>query len=1020
MKELARAQLSELVARYKAEMTDVNRAEISEETIRTWLNEFLGYFGWNVQNTNQVLQEHVLRGKEEARLDEISSPHKKPDYILRNGTNIKTFLDAKALNVNIFSDRSAAYQIRCYGWSAQSPCAFLSNFEQLVIFDTRHAPNVEWGANVGARQFSIDDYIDNFDTLYDHLWRENVWNNHLSELYETTVVEGVNQLDSAFMSLLSDFRVKLARNIIEHNEGVIHDDSMLNYYVQVILDRIIFIRVCESKSIETSERLRHFFDNPSGFWNSFKQCCYMEFYQHYDGAMFERDERFQQLEIDDVIFADFISKLYYPYPYKFDVIPVKVIAKIYEEFLGKQIVNERGEIKEKYKPEYVQVNGAISTPEHIVEIICKKTLSITEIQSIEQLLNIKILDPCCGSGVFLVCCYDMLCDTLKHILATDRGEAATHSDYFFVQDEGIYLTLNGRRAVASNCLHGIDCDDSAIEVAKMSIALQIVDCDTPALLRPVGVFGDMILRDISRNIKLGNTLVDTDATLSPEATLQVKPFCIRDTFENVFANNDGFDYIVGNPPYVETKHFKLVSSEMHAYLSTRYLSFAGKADLAVLFIERSLGLLNDNGKLGLIVQRRWYKTDYGAPTRDMIDSGKHKYRQIDFRATDIFPRRITYVSLLVLSKAACEEFEYSYISENATEIKTLFENSDAIGIYEGYRSRLIANTGLTNEAWSYESYEVKQLNDTLRGRVGMLADYPGLHVKDGIQALWKKIYHLTNVTFNNGIASGRNGFGETVFVEEAALKSVIYNEVFYPFKDVAPDAYCIFPYNGNSTDRLSYTYIRNNMPLLYEYLRANRDRIQRTVRCRNSEEYWHTFTREHNHHLYESNKIIIPMTAKDTIATYVSGRGLYMDNANVWFITVDGASDTLMKAIACIINSTVYSVLAKAGANPQSGGYYKFNKQFLTPVAFPCAAVTEDAPDVARLARLYDEIFDLQETWLNNTPARREVLEGVIENRWDALDSICERLYSLTQEEKELINGVGRTVSRTDLLNGVN
>ena len=76
--------------------------------------------------------------------------------------------------------------------------------------------------------------------------------------------------------------------------------------------------------------------------------------------------------------------------------------------------------------------------------------------------------------------------------------------------------------------------------------------------------------------------------------------CIRDS-----------RYIVGNPPYVETKHYKAASPIMHEYLTNKYATFEGKADLSVLFIERCLSLLARNGKFGLIVQRRWFKTNYG-------------------------------------------------------------------------------------------------------------------------------------------------------------------------------------------------------------------------------------------------------------------------------------------------------------------------------------------------------------------------------------------------------------------------
>ena len=72
-----------------------------------------------------------------------------------NGTNIKSFLDAKSLDVNIFTSKEMAFQIRSYGWSAQSPCAFVSNFEQFVIYDTRFVPAPDQKANIGTKQLSV-------------------------------------------------------------------------------------------------------------------------------------------------------------------------------------------------------------------------------------------------------------------------------------------------------------------------------------------------------------------------------------------------------------------------------------------------------------------------------------------------------------------------------------------------------------------------------------------------------------------------------------------------------------------------------------------------------------------------------------------------------------------------------------------------------------------------------------------------------------------------------------------------
>ena len=1016
-KALIKRKLSNLIEKYNVTLRGKSHKDVSEETIRTWINEFLLIFGWDVQDTAQVLQERVLNNQQVKKLREISSTHKKPDYTLMNGTNIKSFLDAKSLDVNIFTSKGTAFQIRSYGWSAQCPCAFVSNFEQLVIYDTRFVPSPEQSADMGTKQYFIDEYVDNFDVLFDHLWHDNICSNHLEQLYKTKVIEGNNQLDSHFMLMLSDFRIKLAKRLVELNPDVINNDSLLNYYVQVILDRIIFIRVCESKEIEKHEKLKHFLSDENGFWNSFKNSCYMEFYDHYDGAMFKRDELFQSLNIDNDVFTEFVNGLYYPFPYRFDVIPVKVIANIYEEFLGKQLVINNGRIEEVTKSEYIKTNGAVCTPEHIVDMICKQTIDLSAVKTIDDIFNIKVLDPCCGSGVFAVSVYELLVKKMIAILNNDENEHSKHSDYFYLQDDSYMLTIKGRRAIVTNCIHGIDCDEAAIEVTKMSLALKIVDGNNLLAWNGIGVFGEKILRDIDGNIKLGNTLVSTDNRIPAKHIAEIKPFDIRSTFADVFSKNKGFSYVIGNPPYVETKHFKAAQPLMHDYLSTKYSAFEGKADLSVLFIEKCISLLNSNGKLGFIIQRRWFKTDYGRSIRTFINEGKHLEKLIDFKATDIFKGRITYVSIMILSKKKNDSIQYFFMPSEADDIKTIFENSEDNGDFETCNFALLpVKTG--TDSWSYDNYQIVEIKKKLAKTCGVLGDYPKLAVKDGIQALWKKMYHLIDYRIDGKYIIGKNGFKETVKIEKESVKAVIYNREFYPFKKVEPDAYCIFPYEGANNDIIPFRELKEKYPLLAEYLLANKKRIIEQVECYQGD-LWHRFTREHNHTLYDVDKIIIPMTARDTIATFVNGKGLYMDNANVWFITVNGASTDLMKAITCIINSTIFTVLGKSGANPQSGGYYKFNKQFLMPIPSPGGSVVEGADCVAELAKYYSEISELEDQYISASFNTKEIIAGQLRQLWVDLDDICYRLYKVTDQEKQQIVNLGRTISRINLLNGV-
>ena len=1016
-KKIAKQKLCEFIERYKKTFEGKDRKKISEETIRAWLNEFLFIFGWDVQNTSQVLQERVLNVQHIEKLLQIRSSHKKPDYTLVNGSNIKSFLDAKSVEINIFTSKESAFQIRSYGWSAQCPCAFVSNFEQFVIYDTRFMPSPNQGADLGVIQFSMDDYLDKFDKLYEHLWHDNVCSNHLEEMYKVKAVEGDKQLDGNFMRLLSSFRIKLAKWLMKLNSDIIKSESLLNYYVQVILDRIIFIRVCESKGIEEQEKLKLFLSDKNGFWKSFKNSCYMEFYDHYDGAMFERDRLFQKIELNDDVFLDFVNALYYPNPYCFEVIPVKVIANIYEEFLGKQLVIKNGKIEEVTKLEYVKTNGAVCTPEHVVDMICKQTIDLSIVKTVDDIFHLKILDPCCGSGVFAVSVYELLAKKMLDILSTDKNTQCQYSDYFYVQDGNYMLTINGRRAIVANCIHGIDCDEAAIEVTKMSLALKIVDGNDPLAWDGIGAFGKKILQDVHKNVKLGNTLVGTNNHFPAKDVAEIKPFDVWTDYSEVFLNNDGFSYIVGNPPYVETKHFKAAQPLMHDYLSEKYSAFEGKADLSVLFIEKCLDLLKPNGKLGFIIQRRWFRTDYGRSVRRLVNEGKYLEKLIDFKSTGIFKGRITYVSIMVLSKKKNDFVKYFFMPSDAETIKTIFENSGDNGDFETCDFAMLPiKEG--DESWSYDSYQIECIKNRLSATCGVLGDYPRLAIKDGIQALWKKVYHLTDCQIKENLIIGKNGFKETVRIEKNAVRAVVYNRVFYPFKKVEPDAYCVFPYEGASNEIIPFSKLKKKYPLLSQYLSSNKKRISENVKCCEGD-FWHRFTREHNHALYMVNKIIIPMTARDTIATFVDDKGLYMDNANVWFIAIEDASVELMKAITCIINSTIFSVLGKSGANPQSGDYYKFNKQFLMPIPFPIERVNENSEYVSVLAECYSEISSLQDRYFSATSSVKDVIAGQLRQKWLNLDEICFKLYDVTESERDQIMNVGRTISRIDLLDGV-
>ncbi|MCM1003060.1 MAG: BREX-1 system adenine-specific DNA-methyltransferase PglX [Candidatus Gastranaerophilales bacterium] len=1003
-KNAAKENLKNLISEYEKFISNSAQDEISEETIRGWLNKFLEIFDWDVRQTNEILQERKLKGAYAQRLKDIESEHNKPDYTFVNGKHIKTFLDAKSLKVDIFNDNEVAFQIRSYGWSAMVPCAFVSNFSQLVIYDCTFTPNIQQDASLGTRKFTYKEYLDNFDFLYNHFNKENVYKNCLEIMYSPKKIEGTQNLDNNFTEFLSEFRFILAGQLIRHNNTLINNINLLNFIVQIIIDRIIFIRVCESRGFEQIFTLKNFIKHKDGFWNKFKHSCYFDFYEHYDGAMFSLDHLLDNIEIDNRIFEDFINKLYYPSPYKFNVIHPDIIAKIYEGFLSKELKYTDGIIQEDLKPDYIKTNGVIPTPSFLVQTVCNETIDLDKLTSVEELFKVKILDPCCGSGIFLINCFDILSKKLLDIIkvnpmSVDKG--------WYVKTTNSYqLTIKAKQQLFIQCIHGVDYDAMAVEVTKMSLALKLIDIDNTSSLAELGAFGKQILKNIHKNILLGNTLVDTDIELPIDAINEIRPFDIKQGFKEVFEINKGFTYIIGNPPYVETKHYKNNYSQMHKYIKEHYNSYSGKVDLAVIFIERCKSLLSNAGSLGFIVQKRWFKTDYGINIRNAIYDKIIKI--LDFEATDLFEARITYVAIIIIQANSTNKLNYGLIKGNKNITKAYLESS--------YNKKLsyvlINNNDFKDRIWSFAQKDLLNILNDSRTKFGTIEISKGIDISVGIQLLWKKLYQFHDCKVNSNTVTGINGLGESVVLEKDIVKPLIKNDRLYCFKELNTTTYCLFPYK-NAVDRIPF----KEMPdLAKRYLTTHEKLIKEEVKHR-AGDYWHTFTRENNHTSYNKNKIIVPMTHIDTIATFVKANSGYMDNANVYFITLDNSDLGFAKATTAILNSTIFSVFAKLEANPQSGGYYKFSKQFLNPVPLPIKKLEYSPEIIKTLSGIVDEIKDLQTKYIQSTPDEKFIYKQILNKKWKNLDEVCFELYELSDREKALIMNEGRTTDRVDLLN---
>jgi type I restriction-modification system DNA methylase subunit len=1026
MRNLRYIKFKKLTEEYKKLKEDNSMDLSSEETIRTWLNKMLEIFGWDVGDPTQITQEKSLNKVEVERLKKIDSTNTKPDYIFKIASQKLTFLDAKDITVNIKTDSGAAFQIKSYGWSITAPCVFLSNFEEFAIYDCTYIPEKNQSPDFGRIYLTIDNYLENFAILESHLLKENIYGGKLQTIYENTLLNNnyVKKItpDHAFAFFLSNFRLALANNLLLNNTNKFKNNvDLLSYIVQVIINRILFVRVCEARNIEEEGLLKQMFNN-GDFWNIFKKTSYLNFFEHYDGPLFERISQIKELNIEDNVFSSLLKNIYYPSPYRFDVIPTKLLGDIYEIFLSKKLIINNNKVEDKLKSEYAKTLGAVSTPQYIVNDVIKRTISKQTLlsENIEYLLSTKIVDFTCGSGVFLIQAYDYLEQIFKNLYIKTNEEK--YKKYFIKSGDNFVLNLEGRRLLMDRCLYGVDIDPEAVEVTKVSMSLKIIEAlDYLEKYNELGIYGSKILSGIGKNIKCGNSLVSNDIlsifpnlSANKKELLETNPFDwdSPDNFLPVFQKKGGFDYIIGNPPYVEVKNYNTDLPYMHKYIKKVYRSAKnGKVDLAIPFIERGMGLLNENGKLGFVVQKRFFKTDYGHKIRQLLSTNRNLYSIIDFENTSIFKRRITYISILILSKSKQTNFSYKKIISKPETLSFDLDKLDTPESNPGLYIFLPSSTA-TDAPWGFEDVDLIKIREELSS-LGKLGDYA--KVKVGIQALWDHAYHIKPFKINNGIIIGSTHLENNFQIELAACKPIICNENFFPFRSDKPDTFIIFPYDVDSNGgvkEISFSSYKSRYPLASLYLERHKNTIINNVKTLSSDEKWHLFTRVQNHGAVFP-KVLTPMTAIDTYAMVSRSGQVYCDNANVYFIDLKNRTENNLYAIAAVINSTIFSVLARSIANPQSNGYFKFNKQFIDPVPFPVNQfVGDNNKFIDEIAELAKKIEFSQQFYESASIYQKQTVKTSLNKLWKELDLLIYKLYSLNPEHIKFFENRGRNKPR--------
>ena len=358
-------------------------------------------------------------------------------------------------------------------------------------------------------------------------------------------------IDPAFIQAIEQWRDRLAHNFALRNDGLSECD--LNFAVQRTIDRVIFLRMCEDRGIEPFGQIEALCNGPSIYarlGELFRRAA-----DKYDSSLFclaaaagrePLDDFTLALKLDDEILEGILRGLYRPdCPYEFSALPAETLGHVYEQFLGKVIrLTEGRRALVEDRPEVKKAGGVYYTPTHIVDYIVENTIGkLLEGKSpkdIDSIRPLRILDPACGSGAFLLGAYQYLIDWhrdwyVAEMQRTDQSRTDQSSadrscadrsrdregadkkkspigDRIYQGADGEWrLTVREKKRILLNNIYGVDIDFEAVEVSKRSLLLKMFDGESAETIgQELESFPKRVLQDLAGNIKCGNALIGPD------------------------------------------------------------------------------------------------------------------------------------------------------------------------------------------------------------------------------------------------------------------------------------------------------------------------------------------------------------------------------------------------------------------------------------------------------------------------------------------------------------------------------
>ena len=535
--------------------------------------------------------------------------------------------------------------------------------------------------------------------------------------------------------------------------------------------------------------------------------------------------------------------------------------------------------------------GIYYTPAPLVDYIVfhtlKRAFNKLEPQQVEQL---RILDPSCGCGAFLIA-------SLRFILMWFKNQ-------YNKQKQISYLSPQQSLEFLESMIFGTDVDEQAIEWTRRLLLLSVWD--------------SFVNNGVSENDIRNLTIPTLKKNIVCMDFLQTH----LDVCEKPLRTNKPFHIIIGGPPFVRVQQLYKSNPELANEYKQRFRTAkTGQFDLYMLFIEKAIALLADQGYLSISVSNTFLRSESGRVLRKLIAETRTVDEIVEFEDSKLYPNALVQVSVIMLHKTVKRySTKHIFIKGKGGLRRKLSKIGKQHDDNAFIQIRNLPATSCASENWLFESASETNLVSKIES-VGIPLGKLLIKIRFGAATGADNIFLLRNADdLNSKLVLAESRFLDDVFTfESSVLKPVLRGRHIKGYTPPEPQTLCIFPYN-QAGNVISGNVLRTKFPRAYQYLISCRKQLD--SRKLKPGQPWYAFRSEDISRVIQSPKLVASVVNSGGGFTLDERDHIFCNNSVIILYPDENVIDPYV--LLAIVNSKVFKIWTQYRMPTLGSGWYSY------------------------------------------------------------------------------------------------